>query len=160
MPSSVPTGTYRVQLTQTHGFAAMERLAPHLDRLGVSHAYVSPVLAASPGSQHGYDVVDHSRIDPGLGGEAGLLAASRRLREHGIGLVLDVVPNHMAMTVPEHLNRVVWSVLRDGAASEHARWLDVDWAAERPILLPVLGRRIDECLDAGEIALDLDGGPD
>ncbi len=118
------------------------------------------MLAAAPGSQHGYDVVDHARVDPELGGEAGLQDAATRLREHGIGIVLDVVPNHMAMTVPEYLNRVVWSVLRDGPASPHAGWLDVDWAADRPVLLPFLGRRIDECLDAGEIVLDPTGGPD
>ncbi len=158
--ATVPTGTYRVQLTPTHGFAELAAMCGHLDRLGVSHAYLSPVLAAAPGSQHGYDVVDHSRIDPELGGEAGLLAAATRLRERGLGIVLDVVPNHMAMTVPEHLNRVVWSVLRDGAASPHAAWLDVDWSADRPVLLPFLGRRIDECLDAGEIVLEGTGGPD
>jgi (1->4)-alpha-D-glucan 1-alpha-D-glucosylmutase len=135
-------------------------MADHLHDLGVSHAYLSPVLAAAPGSLHGYDVVDHARIDPELGGEAGLRAAATRLRERGIGIVLDVVPNHMAMTVPEHMNRVVWSVLRDGAASPHAAWLDLDWTADRPVLLPFLGRRIDECLDAGEIALDPTGGPD
>ncbi len=155
-----PTGTYRVQLTPEHGFAALGAMAGHLQALGVSHAYLSPVLAAAPGSQHGYDVVDHARIDPELGGEAGLLDAATRLREHGIGIVLDVVPNHMAMTVPEYLNRVVWSVLREGPASPHAGWLDVDWAADRPVLLPFLGRRIDECLDAGEIVLDPAGGPD
>ena len=154
-----PTGTYRVQLTPQHGFAALADLAGHLNRLGVSHAYLSPVLAAAPGSQHGYDVVDHSRVDEQLGGEGGLRAAAQVLRRRGLGLVVDIVPNHMALTVPEHLNTVVWSVLRDGAASPFASWLDVDWAAERPVLLPFLGRRIDECLDAGEIELDPVGGP-
>ncbi|MFI5101231.1 MAG: malto-oligosyltrehalose synthase, partial [Actinomycetes bacterium] len=158
--TAAPTGTYRVQLTPEHGFAALAAMADHLQALGVSHVYLSPVLAAAPGSQHGYDVVDHARIDPELGGEAGLLEAATRLREHGIGMVLDIVPNHMAMTVPEYLNRVVWSVLREGPASPHAGWLDVDWAADRPVLLPFLGRRIDQCLDAGEIVLDRAGGPD
>jgi (1->4)-alpha-D-glucan 1-alpha-D-glucosylmutase len=158
--TSVPTGTYRVQLTAEHGFAALAAQAPHLARLGVSHAYLSPVLTAAPGSQHGYDVVDHSHVDPALGGEDGLRAAADTLRAHGIGIVVDVVPNHTAMTVPEHLNRVVWSVLRDGSASPYASWLDVDWAADPQLLLPVLGRRIDECLDAGEIVVDRTGGPD
>jgi (1->4)-alpha-D-glucan 1-alpha-D-glucosylmutase len=157
---AVPTGTYRVQLTASHGFAALAEQAPYLARLGVSHAYLSPVLAAAPGSQHGYDVVDHGHVDPALGGEDGLRAAAEALHAHGIGIVVDVVPNHMAMTVPEHVNRVVWSVLRDGSASPYASWLDVDWAADRQLLMPVLGRRIDECLDAGEIVVDPTGGPD
>ena len=155
-----PTGTYRVQLTPQHGFAALATLAGYLDRLGVSHAYLSPVLAAAPGSQHGYDVVDHSRVDDELGGDEGLRAAADAMHRHGLGLVVDIVPNHMALTVPEHLNAVVWSVLRDGADSPFAFWLDVDWAAEKPVLLPFLGRRIDQCLDAGEIVLDPAGGPD
>ncbi len=155
-----PTGTYRVQLTPDRGFAALAAAAGHLARLGVSHAYVSPVLAAAPGSQHGYDVVDHGRIDDELGGEPGLLAAAAALHRAGLGLVADMVPNHMALTVPEHLNAALWSVLRYGAGSPYARWLDVDWSQERPLLLPVLGRRIDECLDAGEITVDRTGGPD
>ena len=159
-PGPVPTGTYRVQLTAEHGFAALAAQAPHLARLGVSHAYLSPVLTAAPGSQHGYDVVDHGHVDAALGGEDGLRAAAGALRAHGIGIVVDVVPNHTAMTVPEYLNRVVWSVLRDGSASPYASWLDVDWAADPQLLLPVLARRIDECLDAGEILVDRTGGPD
>jgi (1->4)-alpha-D-glucan 1-alpha-D-glucosylmutase len=156
----VPTGTYRVQLTAEHGFAHLAAMAGHLARLGVSHAYLSPVLGAAPGSQHGYDVVDHSRVDDALGGEDGLRAAADALHAQGMGIILDVVPNHTAMTVPEHLNRVLWSVLRDGAASPYATWLDVDRVADRQLLLPVLGRRIDECLDDREITLDAAGGPD
>lgn len=155
-----PTGTYRVQLTPEHGFAALAALAPHLGRLGVSHAYLSPVLQAAPGSQHGYDVVDHRRIDDELGGEDGLRAAASALAEQGIGLVVDVVPNHTAMTTPEHLNQVLWQTLKEGPHSPYARWLDVEWEREHPLLMPVLGRRIDECLDDGEIRLDPHGGPD
>jgi (1->4)-alpha-D-glucan 1-alpha-D-glucosylmutase len=159
-PPSPPTATYRFQLTPDNGFAALAARAGYLDRLGVSHAYVSPVLQAAPGSMHGYDVVDHGRIDEELGGEDGFRAAVAALQSDGLGLVVDVVPNHMAIPVPEHLNRMLWSVLRDGVESRYASWLDVDWSLERPILMPVLGRQLDECLESGEITVDLVGGPD
>ena len=155
-----PTATYRVQLAPGHGFDELGRRAAYLERLGVSHAYLSPILQAAPGSQHGYDVVDHGRINEELGGEARFRAAVAALRDRGIGVVVDVVPNHMASTVPEHLNAVLWSVLRDGPASPYADWLDVDWALGKPLLVPILGHRIDECLDAGEITVDAKGGPD
>ena len=160
VPPSPPTATYRFQLTPDNGFAALAARAGYLDRLGVSHAYVSPVLQAAPGSMHGYDVVDHGRIAEELGGEDGFRAAVAALRSAGIALVVDVVPNHMAIPVPEHLNGMLWSVLRDGVKSRYASWLDVDWSLERPILMPVLGRRIDECLESGEITVDPVGGPD
>jgi (1->4)-alpha-D-glucan 1-alpha-D-glucosylmutase len=155
-----PTATYRVQLTPDHGFDDLARQAGYLDELGVSHAYLSPILQAAPGSEHGYDVVDHGRVDDELGGEDGFRLAAAALHELGLGLVVDVVPNHMAITVPEYLNAVLWSVLRDGAESRYADWLDVDWTLEKPLLLPILGRRIDECLDADEITVDPVGGPD
>ena len=152
--------TYRFQLGPGRGFAAVAAAADHLADLGVSHAYLSPVLAAGRGSTHGYDVVDHARINPELGGEEGLLAAAEALHRRGIGLVVDVVPNHMAIPVPESLNAVLWSVLRDGPTSGYARWFDVDWREHRSLLVPVLGRPIDEVLDAGDLSLDeLDGEP-
>jgi (1->4)-alpha-D-glucan 1-alpha-D-glucosylmutase len=155
----VPTATYRVQLTPGHGFAELAAHAAYLGRLGVSHAYVSPILQSAPGSPHGYDVVDHGHVDEELGGEDGFRRAAAALASHGVRLVVDVVPNHIAMTVPEHLNQVLWSVLRDGPGSRYAAWLDVDWTLGKPLVLPVLGRRIDECLDAGEITVDPGGGP-
>jgi (1->4)-alpha-D-glucan 1-alpha-D-glucosylmutase len=159
-PAQAPSSTYRVQLTPDRGFDHLARLAPHLARLGVSHVYVSPILQAAPGSQHGYDVVEHSRVSDDLGGEVGLRAAADVLRAHGIGIVVDVVPNHMAVPTPAYLNRPLWSVLRDGPRSVHASWFDVDWGPERAIVMPILGRRIAACLDAGEIVLDPTGGPD
>ena len=152
--------TYRFQLGPGRGFDAVAQAADHLAELGISHAYLSPVLAAGPGSTHGYDVVDHARINPELGGEAGLRAAADALHARGIGIVVDVVPNHMAIPVPERLNAVLWSVLRDGASSGYARWFDVDWREHRSLLVPVLGRPIDEVLDAGELSLGtVDGQP-
>ncbi len=158
-PRPVPTSTYRVQLTPEQDFATLGRLAGHLARLGVSHAYLSPILGSAPGSQHGYDVIDHSQVNGELGGEDALRAAATRLGEAGVHLLVDLVPNHMALTTPEYRNAALWGALLAGAESPYARWFDVDWDLERPLLMPVLGQRIDECLDAGEITFEPSGGP-
>ncbi|GAA1035738.1 malto-oligosyltrehalose synthase [Streptomyces murinus] len=134
----VPTATYRLQLQPAFPFSAAAAAVPYLASLGVSHLHLSPVLEAVPGSTHGYDVVDHTRVRAELGGEEGLRALSRTAREHGLGLVLDIVPNHMAMA-PGH-NRALWEVLREGPESARARWFDIDWdAGGGRVLLPVLG---------------------
>ncbi|NEE28271.1 malto-oligosyltrehalose synthase, partial [Streptomyces sp. SID7982] len=131
-----PSATYRLQLQPDFPFAAAEKAVPYLAALGVSHLHLSPVLEAVPGSTHGYDVVDHSRVRAELGGEEGLRSLASAAREHGLGLVLDIVPNHMAAS-PRH-NRRLWEVLREGAASPYARWFDIDWAAGGgQVLLPV-----------------------
>ncbi len=154
-----PTGTYRLQLRPDFGFDAAADLLDYLDVLGVSHAYLSPVLQAVPGSTHGYDVVDHARLSEDLGGAAAFRRLSGTARDRGLGLVVDVVPNHMAVPTPVSLNTALWSVLREGPSSPYARWFDVDWAAqERAILMPVLGQRIGQCLADGEIVLER-GGP-
>ncbi|GGW64295.1 malto-oligosyltrehalose synthase [Streptomyces lucensis JCM 4490] len=135
---AVPTATYRLQLQPAFPFAAAAAAVPYLASLGVSHLHLSPVLEAVPGSGHGYDVVDHARVREELGGEAGLRALARTAREHGLGLVVDIVPNHMAMA-PRH-NRALWEVLREGPESPYARWFDIDWEAQDGrVLLPVLG---------------------
>jgi (1->4)-alpha-D-glucan 1-alpha-D-glucosylmutase len=153
--AGAPTGTYRLQLRAEFGFADAAAVVGYLADLGVSHLYLSPVLQAAPGSTHGYDVVDHGRICEELGGEDGLRALAATAGEHGLGIVVDVVPNHMAIPTPASLNAALWSVLRDGPASEYARWFDVDWSAQqRSLLVPVLGARIGQVLDAGEIVLD------
>ncbi|MET9446679.1 malto-oligosyltrehalose synthase [Streptomyces cinerochromogenes] len=134
----VPTATYRLQLQPAFPFAAAEAAVPYLASLGVSHLHLSPVLEAVPGSAHGYDVVDHTRVREELGGEEGLRALARTAREHGLGLVVDIVPNHMALA-PRY-NRALWEVLRDGPGSPYARWFDIDWEAQGGrVLLPVLG---------------------
>ncbi|MGW0549937.1 malto-oligosyltrehalose synthase [Streptomyces altiplanensis] len=143
-----PTATYRLQLHSDFPFSAAEKAVPHLAALGVSHLHLSPVLEAVPGSQHGYDVVDHARVRDELGGEQGLRALSRTARAHGLGLVLDIVPNHMAVPAPESLNRPLWEVLREGPASPYARWFDIDWeAGGGKVLLPVLAHRIGDELE-------------
>jgi len=154
----VPTGTYRVQLRPEFGFAELARQVPYLAELGVSHVYLSPVLQAAPGSSHGYDVVDHSRLNEELGGAEGFAELQRTLHEHGLSAVTDVVPNHVAVPTPLTLNAALWSVLRDGPSSPYARWFDVDWSTEdHAVLMPVLGRRIGAVLAAGELSLDRGG---
>jgi (1->4)-alpha-D-glucan 1-alpha-D-glucosylmutase len=155
------TSTYRLQLHADFGFAAAAEQVPYLADLGVSHLYLSPVLQAVPGSQHGYDVLDHSRVSQELGGETGLAALADTAHRHGLGIVVDVVPNHMAMTAPEHLNRPLWEVLRRGREAATAHWFDIDWAAgEQRLGLPVLGETPEEALAAGDLVLDrLQGEP-
>ena len=153
-----PTSTYRLQLRPGFGFAEVGALAPYLRDLGVSHAYLSPVLQAVPGSTHGYDVVDHSRLSDDLGGAEAFSVMVDALHEHGLGVVVDVVPNHMAVPTPASQNAALWSVLREGPLSPYARWFDIDWAGqERAILMPVLGDHVGQCLARGEIALDSSG---
>lgn len=140
-----PTATYRLQLQPAFPFAAAERAVPYLTSLGVSHLHLSPVLEAVPGSTHGYDVVDHSAVRAELGGEEGLRALARTARAHGLGLIVDIVPNHMAAPAPERLNAPLWEVLREGPESPYARWFDIDWRAHGgKVLLPVLGGPLGE----------------
>ncbi|MFE7270238.1 malto-oligosyltrehalose synthase [Streptomyces sp. NPDC057623] len=149
----VPTATYRLQLQPSFPFEAAAAAVPYLASLGVSHLHLSPVLEAVPGSGHGYDVVDHARVREELGGEEGLRALARTAREHGLGLVMDIVPNHMAMA-PRH-NRALWEVLREGPESPYARWFDIDWEAQGGrMLLPVLGRPLGE--ELGHLEVDGD----
>ncbi|WP_329544935.1 malto-oligosyltrehalose synthase [Streptomyces sp. NBC_01356] len=150
---AVPTATYRLQLQPEFPFGAAEAAVPYLASLGVSHLHLSPVLEAVPGSTHGYDVVDHARVRGELGGEDGLRSLARTAREHGLGLVVDIVPNHMAMA-PRH-NRPLWEVLREGPESPYARWFDIDWdALGGQLLLPVLGGRLGT--ELGHLKVDGD----
>ncbi|NEY34159.1 malto-oligosyltrehalose synthase [Streptomyces sp. PRKS01-65] len=152
-PPAAPTATYRLQLQPEFPFGAAAAAVPYLASLGVSHLHLSPVLEAVPGSPHGYDVVDHTRVRRELGGEEGLRALARTAREHGLGLVVDIVPNHMAMS-PRH-NRALWEVLRDGPASPYARWFDIDWEAQGgQVLVPVLGGPLGEV--TGDLRADGD----
>ncbi|MCC4315089.1 malto-oligosyltrehalose synthase [Streptomyces malaysiensis] len=140
-----PTATYRLQLQPAFPFAAAERAVPYLASLGVSHLHLSPVLEAVPGSTHGYDVVDHRAVRAELGGEQGLRSLARTARAHGLGLIVDIVPNHMAAPAPERLNAPLWEVLREGPESPYARWFDIDWQAQGgKVLLPVLGGPLGE----------------
>ena len=155
---AAPTGTYRLQLTPDFGFDAAAEAVPYLAELGVSHVYLSPILEAVPGSTHGYDVVDHTRLRTEFGGIEAFDRLVEAAHGHGLGIVVDVVPNHMAIPTPASINAPLWSVLRDGPTSPHARWFDVDWAAQhRNIVMPILGDRIGACIDRGEILVDESG---
>ncbi|MEJ3746299.1 malto-oligosyltrehalose synthase [Actinomycetes bacterium KLBMP 9797] len=132
----IPRGTYRIQVRPDFDLDATAELAGYLAELGVTHLYTAPLLAAAPGSPHGYDVVDHSRVNPEIGGREGLERLAAALREHGLGLVVDIVPNHMGVAVPA-ANPAWWDVLKRGPASRYADWFDIDWSRGR-LVLPVL----------------------
>jgi (1->4)-alpha-D-glucan 1-alpha-D-glucosylmutase len=150
-----PRATFRLQFNKQFTFADAARVVPYLASLGVSHVYASPIMAARPGSMHGYDVIDPTRVNPEIGGEDGLRELVAVLRRAGLGLIVDIVPNHMA-TGPG--NKWWWDVLANGAAGAYAHYFDIDWEPDEPalrgrILLPVLGRPCGEALAAGELKL-------
>ncbi|MBA2463846.1 MAG: malto-oligosyltrehalose synthase, partial [Nocardioidaceae bacterium] len=134
---------------------------PYLADLGVTHLYLSPVLQAAQGSQHGYDLVDHARVSSELGGQSGLESLAGTAREHGLGLVVDVVPNHMALMAPETANAPLWKVLAQGRDAETAGWFDIDWdALDGRIGVPVLWDSLEETLAKGDLVLgEYDGLP-
>ena len=153
-----PRASMRLQFHKGFTFGDAEMLVPYMARLGISHLYASPITTARPGSMHGYDVIDPTRINPELGGEQGLRRLVAALRDAGLGLIVDIVPNHMAVGA----ENAWWSdMLRHGRASRYASYFDMDWDAEDPslhgkALLPVLGKPLAEALAAGEITLDRD----
>ncbi len=151
-----PRATYRLQLHPDFGFHDAAELAPYLRDLGISHLYLSPCLQAASGSTHGYDVVDPSSFNRELGGEEGFQSLCEKLESLGLGLVMDLVPNHMAIVGKE--NPWWWDVLENGPTSLYARYFDVDWEASEErwpnkVLLPVLGNHYGRVLEAGEIDL-------
>ena len=153
--------TYRIQLNPDFDFAAASEQADYFRSLGVSHVYCSPYLQAARGSQHGYDVVDHAHVNEELGGEAGHEAFCRQLAEAGLGQIVDIVPNHMAVSGPE--NRWWWDVLENGPSSRYADYFDVDWeypqgSRANQVLLPILGNHFGRILESGEIRIERDGG--
>ncbi len=152
----VPVSTYRFQVRDTFGFADVGSRAEYLRRLGVTHAYLSPILRATPGSAHGYDVVAHDEPSEDAGGRPAFDAMVASLRASGLAAIADVVPNHMATPTPARLNAQYWSLLRSGPESPYANWFDVNWAPGR-IIVPVLGDRLPVVLAAGEISVDTSG---
>jgi (1->4)-alpha-D-glucan 1-alpha-D-glucosylmutase len=155
----IPASTYRLQLHKGFNFDDAAHAAAYLKVLGVSHVYCSPYLQAAPGSLHGYDVVDHEKVNEELGGEEGHKRLCRRLQELGLGQILDIVPNHMAIG---RENRYWWDVLENGPSSRFATWFDIDWNSaevklQNKVLLPVLGDQYGRILDAGQIKVERDG---
>jgi (1->4)-alpha-D-glucan 1-alpha-D-glucosylmutase len=161
MPPAIPIATYRVQLTADFNFDSAAAIIPYLKSLGVTHLYASPFMRARKGSTHGYDIVDHTVINPELGGDAGLERLSAALKQHDLGLILDFVPNHMGV----HFADNPWwlDVLEWGQASPHAVSFDIDWdllpwRARGGVLLPIIGSSYGEALEKGEIELRYDAG--
>jgi (1->4)-alpha-D-glucan 1-alpha-D-glucosylmutase len=157
LASPPPRATYRLQFHKDFTFDDAAGIAPYLAGLGISHAYASPIQAAAPGSVHGYDIVDHTAINPELGGEEGFRRFSEALQAHGLKLLLDIVPNHMGVG-GEH-NAWWLSVLEWGRLSPHADAFDIDW--ERPgadgrLIVPFLGSPYGEALEKGELKLAFD----
>jgi (1->4)-alpha-D-glucan 1-alpha-D-glucosylmutase len=149
----IPASTYRLQLHAGFPFRAAAGIVDYLADLGVSHLYLSPIQQAAAGSMHGYDVVDPSRINDELGGAEGFAELSRAAKEAGLGLVLDIVPNHVCVD-PAQANAWWWDVLAHGRESAHGMWFDIDWSQHRGrVLLPVLGDDVDSVhREDGEIA--------
>ena len=144
MTRPLPSSTYRLQITPEFTLDDAVELCGYLARLGVGWVYLSPLLRAEPGSMHGYDVIDHSLIDPDRGGAEAFARFSRTARAAGMGILVDIVPNHMGVATPR-LNSWWWDLLRHGRASRFAEAFDVDWdAAAGRIRIPVLGDGDDE----------------
>ena len=152
--ASAPVSTHRLQLEPDFTLDDAVAQVRHLAALGITHVYLSPILQATVGSKHGYDVTDHTSVAQGLGGDAGFARLVEAAHEAGLGVVVDVVPNHMTTPTPLSLNRPLWSVLREGRQSAYASWFDVDWdAQDERLLMPVLGAPLDDVLASGEISV-------
>lgn len=156
----IPGSTYRLQLHQEFTFDDAAGVAEYLRELGVTHVYCSPYLQAAPGSKHGYDVVDHQKVNEELGGSAGHSRFCAKLREVGLGQVLDVVPNHMALGKE---NRYWWDVLENGTSSRYTSFFDIDWQPQEErlrdkVLVPVLSDQYGRVLQAGGIKVSRRGG--
>ena len=152
----VPSATYRLQFHKDFTLRQAKELVPYLRDLGISHLYSSPLLKACPGSKHGYDVCDHSHINPEIGTEAELEELVATLRRHEMGLVLDIVPNHMGICGRD--NAWWWDILKNGRNSPYAGYFDIDWDSPDPrqrgkVLMPVLGDAYGHVLERKELRL-------
>ncbi len=154
-----PRATYRVQFHRGFTFREATAVVPYLAALGVSHLYASPYLKARPGSTHGYDIVDHGVLNPEIGSEADYDAMVRALGDHGLGQILDIVPNHMGIGAEG--NKWWLDVLENGPASPYAPFFDIDWKPlkeelRNKVLLPVLGDQYGQVLENQELTLAFD----
>jgi (1->4)-alpha-D-glucan 1-alpha-D-glucosylmutase len=154
--ATIPRATYRVQLGAAFTFEDATAIVPYLAALGVSHVYCSPYFRARAGSTHGYDVVDHNMLNPEIGDRAGLERFVAALRAHGMGHILDVVPNHVGIMGRD--NSWWMDVLENGQASVYADYFDIDWSPASPaladkVLVPVLGAPYGTALERGELEL-------
>ncbi|EIM28143.1 malto-oligosyltrehalose synthase [Microvirga lotononidis] len=157
LASTPPRATYRLQFHKGFTFDDAVKIVPYLAKLGISHVYSSPIQTAAPGSTHGYDIVDHSTINPELGGEEGFRRLSDTLKEHGLKLLLDIVPNHMGVGGKD--NGWWLSVLEWGRLSPVADAFDIDWerpGADGKLIVPSLSGLYGEVLEKGELQLKFD----
>ena len=155
----IPRATYRLQLNQQFGFGAATAIVPYLAELGVSHVYCSPYLRARPGSSHGYDIIDHSALNPEIGRSEDFERFVAALRAHGMGQLLDLVPNHMGVMGAD--NPWWMDVLENGRSSVYAEFFDIDWEPLNPalrskLLVPVLGDHYGVVLEGGELRLEFE----
>lgn len=156
-PGELPRATYRLQFNPAFTFADATRIVPYLARLGISHVYASPILKARAGSMHGYDVTDHTRLNPELGTHEDFDRLVDALRGHGMGLVVDIVPNHLGVMGDD--NEWWLDVLENGPAARCAMHFDIDWRPNRAslrdrVLVPVLGDAYGSVLERGELQLE------
>ena len=152
----LPRSTYRLQFNSAFTFDDARALVPYLAELGISHLYASPYLKAREGSTHGYDITDHNAFNPEIGNEESFRALSDTLKAHGLGQILDFVPNHMGIG---RADNAWWlDVLEWGEESIYAEFFDIDWSSAKPelrgkVLLPVLGNHYGNTLEGGELKL-------
>jgi (1->4)-alpha-D-glucan 1-alpha-D-glucosylmutase len=156
----IPSSTYRLQMHENFTFEDAERILPYLKLLGIGDVYLSPIFEARPHSTHGYDVARHECVNPELGGYDKFRSLSAALRQAGMGLLLDIVPNHMGVG-----NKSEWwqDVLQNGQASAYSDWFDIDWEPLKPelrnkLLLPILGSRYGDALESKQIEVQLEDG--
>jgi (1->4)-alpha-D-glucan 1-alpha-D-glucosylmutase len=155
-PHSIPRATYRLQLNRDFTFAQATAIVPYLAQLGISHCYISPCLKARPGSMHGYDIVDHHSLNPEIGSQEEFDRFVNTLHEHDMGLILDIVPNHMAVMGSD--NEWWLDVLENGQSSTYADFFDIDWRPLKDelhgkVLVPVLHDHYGAVLESGELKL-------
>src|ERR1700751_2701421 len=156
---AIPVATYRLQFNRDFTFSQAADLVPYLATLGITHCYASPYLRARPGSAHGYDIIDHQHLNPAIGTPQEYEQFVTTLRQHGMGQILDVVPNHMGVMGSDN----AWwlDVLENGEASAYADFFDIDWEPlkdelQGKVLVPVLGDQYGTVLDRGELKLTFD----
>jgi (1->4)-alpha-D-glucan 1-alpha-D-glucosylmutase len=155
----VPGSTYRLQLHREFTFDDAAAIVEYLKTLGVTHVYCSPYLQAAPGSMHGYDVVDHRRVNEELGGTQAHERFCKRLEKCGLGQVLDIVPNHMSLGAE---NKYWWDVLENGTNSRYASFFDIDWNSSEErlrdkVLVPILAEQYGRALSAGKVVVKRKG---
>ncbi|HEV3208551.1 MAG TPA: malto-oligosyltrehalose synthase [Terriglobales bacterium] len=160
-PAYVPCSTYRLQLNLSCTFVQASSIVPYLHDLGITDCYTSPFLMARPGSQHGYDVTDHTRFNPEIGSEQEFAGFADQLKKRGMGLVIDVVPNHMCITHPSNL--WWWDVLENGPSSDYSRYFDIDWNPPKQelankVLLPFLPDQFGLVLESQLVRVVYDAG--